>query len=252
MYLCRFWTKAPAARAAAVVFVAVAFGAAGCGTDKAAALEVASAVASTYNEGTEDSQYAMFVIVCADMAGAKRWRPAVRIAGEKIDGSAMEVTYNQDERSIAIRVLTDKSRDATFSIECGDRRIEGILPSGVALSETAREPGSVSVSVTHGFNIRCIAWIRLLNHGETVGGSLLRGADEKDGAVALHGHRFLTDDEYALAALLAETLASHFGNDYEFSVDGKTVTAASRHDSGADLAIEVYQYTTIVEAVAVD
>ena len=159
----------------------------------------------------------------------------------------MEITEGGDGRSAILKNRVVSVRDAVFSVTWDGQRIEGVLPSGVTLAETARSPGSVTVEVTHAFDIRCIAWILFTDGGAAVGGSLLAGADEKDGAIALHGHEFLKDDGYAVAARLAGTLEKHFGDRYSFTAEGKAVTAVSLIDPDAELAIEVYEYARIEE-----
>jgi hypothetical protein len=217
----------------------------GCAAGADSLPEAVSVSARTYNEGTEGSQYAEIEIGFADRIDIKKFKPEIKIAGEKVGDRALEIQLGSDGRSAVLRIASSKSRAADFSVAFGNQRIEGILPSGLALTEIARSPGSVAVEVAHGFNIRCIAWLHLMDNGEPVGGSLLAGADEKDGAVGVHGHEFLDYDNYAIAALIAETLAKHFSDRYSFTADGKAVIAASLGDPGADLSLEVYEYAVI-------
>jgi hypothetical protein len=215
----------------------------------------------TYNEGSEDTLFAKVTLAFDKTLKMKEgYTPKIRIANNNIQPEHIDTLAEGSSLTITIR-LEKSSRDADLRLTLGETKqetvpeitdesgeypaaaqvLEALLPSGVTLTETARGPGRVTVQVTHPFNIRSIAWVRLIDGEETVGASLLNGADERDGAVALHGHDFLTTDEYTVAADLAAVLTSHFGDRYAFTADGKEMTAVSLEETGGALELKIVQ-----------
>ena len=215
----------------------------------------------SYNEGSEGTQYVKVTLTFdREVAVKAGYAPEIVIAGAKVKKDDMKVSGS--EKGIVALIHIDKVRNGDMVISLapeGDTAVSGLtdktgtyaavnktvyalVPSGVALHRT----GVGAVEVTHAFVIRGIAWVVLTDGDEAVGGSLLAGADILDGAVALHGHEFLTDDEYDVAAKLAETLTNHFGDRYGFSVEGKTVVARSLSNPNADVAITLYEYALVV------
>jgi hypothetical protein len=198
-----------------------------------------------------------------DIAVKEGYVPKIRLADENVKKE--EVTVSANGAELVIRVHIEKIRDGDIRITLGDlekgsvpeitdvsgeyaakaQTVSAIIPSGVTLAQTAQGDGGVTAEVTHVFDIRGIAWILFTDGGAAVSGSLLNGADELDGAVAMHGHEFLSENEFDLAADLCDVLTNHFGDRYTFSVDGTSVTAVKNGDPGAVLAIEVYTYAEI-------
>jgi hypothetical protein len=226
----------------------------------------------TGNEGSEDSQYVRITLgFDREILVTDGYAPQLRIAGEAVDPADMTVAVTGDgltELEVTVRV--DKVQGGSLTLTLGkpgedetgdivaadtgtqryaagnDKTVEALLPTGVALAPA----GEGVIEVTHAFNVRGIAWIVFTDGGETVEGSLLAGADTLDGAIALHGHAFLQDDEYDIAAALAETLTNHFGDRYTFTANGKTVEirplTGTATATAKDLRLSVYEYTLIV------
>ena len=220
-----------------------------------------SATLETYNEGSDDRQYVKVTLTFdRNVSVATDYIPPITIAQAGIDTGNIKVV--EDGARLSILIHTDKVRDGDLILLLapeGDEAVVGLtdttgtyaaanssvyalVPSGVALART----GTNTVEVTHAFNIRGIAWVVLHDGDEVVGGSLLAGADSLDGAVALHGHDFLTEDAYDVAAALAETMTSHFGDRYSFTAEGKTVLARSLSNPAAEVTISVYEYQLVV------
>jgi len=289
--LCRFWIERRRILVPLLVllFAASLSGLSGCGGigigtktavyDAARSPVLETAHIETYNEGTEAKQFVRITLgFDRRILVTHGYMPQLRIAGEavgrermtvvvtgedtnelevtvqveKVQGGALTLTLAEPgaETAIGIVAAEDAGADArTQRYAAGnDRTVEALIPSGVALAPGA---GAGVTEVTHAFNIRSIAWILLTDGGETVGDSLLQGADTLDGAIALHGHTFLQDDEYDVAAALAEALTNHFGDRYAFTASGKTVearrlTGATEAITDADLRLSVYEYTLVV------
>lgn len=225
-----------------------------------------SADVATYNEGSEGTQYVRITLAFDQaVAVSVDYLPELFLAGAKVDKNRIEVTGSAagiKAGKVQILVRTDVARtgeilcrlapegdesvrgltDESGAYAAGNRTIFALAPSGIALEPA----GQGAVEVAHRFNIRVIAWIYLHDGGETVTGSLLAGADALDGAIALHGHDFLTDDEYDVAVALAETLTSHFGDRYAFEAAEKVVHARSLLNPDANLTMTLYAYVLIL------
>jgi hypothetical protein len=263
-YSHRFWTSS-------LIFVVLATfllfaGCSGGGVyDEEASPRLVGVDFSSFNEGSNETQYIVMTGAFDREIRADGFEPKIRIANETV--KSKNITVTAEGSDLILTVAVDRIKDGDITVRFGDtdngelpaitdasgeyaakaQTIETLAPSGLALETVDAGPGSVTVEVTHVFDIRCIAWIRFADGGETVGGSLLNGADERDGAVALHGHEFLTDDRYDVAANLAEALESHFGDRYEFTADGTAVTATSTSSADAELSISVYSYVRMGE-----
>jgi hypothetical protein len=254
---------------AAAVLLAFAAALAGCGGavyDAANSPVLETAALETYNEGTDETQYIRVTLgFDREISVAKGYAPSIQIAGDAVENS--RIASEAAGADLIVTVGADKVRNGDLTLTLAgrppdelakgvrdasgqyaaknDKTVEALTPSGVVLAPA----GDGAVSVEHRFNIRGIAWALFTDGGEVVGDSLLAGADTLDGAVALHGHAFLTDDEYDVAANLAETLTSHFGDRYTFTADGKTVTARRGEAGGgtsSGLSISLYTYALVV------
>jgi hypothetical protein len=255
-FLRRFWISAP-------IVLTVLFAFAGCGDgggryDEKASPHLESVQLSSYNEGTSETQYVVMALAFDKQIKADGFAPKIRIANENVKNE--DIVTEAKGAVLTITIHVGKSREGNITLKLGDEEkktlpkitdesgvyaakaqtIEALAPSGVTLETSHAESGSVTVEVTHGFNIRGIAWVLFTDNGKPVQASLLNGADERDGAVAVHGHEFLQDDAYDIAANLAETLTSHFGDRYVFTAEGKTVTARSLTNAAAQLEIKIY------------
>jgi hypothetical protein len=203
---------------------------------------------SSYNEGA-DAQYVEIELGLDREADANGVKPKIKIAGENVRADAIEISAA--DKTLTLTLHVDKIREGNLTLKLSDKdgsqTLDALIPSGVELRQVAKDDTSVTVEVTHVYDIRGIAWVRFTDGGAPVGGSLLNGADERDGAIAVHGHEFLQDDEYDIAANLAETLTSHFGDRYVFEADGKKVTAKKTGGTNADLIIAIYSYAELSE-----
>jgi hypothetical protein len=262
-YLRHFWIKS----FMFVVLTTLVFlaGCSGSDYDEKSSPQLISADFSSFNEGSNETQYIVMTLAFDKEIKADSFEPKIRIANETL--KSKNITVTAEGSNLVLKVLVDKIKDGDITVKLGDpdkgtlpaitdasgkyaamaQTIEALAPSGLALETVNDDSRSVTVRVTHIFDIRCIAWILFEDGGETVGASLLNGADELGGAVALHGHEFLTDDLYDVAANLAETLTNHFGDRYEFMVDGMAVTATSKSSVDAELSISIYNYVRIGE-----
>ena len=64
-----------------------------------------------------------------------------------------------------------------------------------------------------------------------------------DQAVAVHGHEFLQEDEFAVAQSIAETLDDYYSDDYAFSYADDVVTVEKvSGDQDVELDLQVYSY----------
>ncbi|MDR0875044.1 MAG: hypothetical protein LBN12_02410 [Clostridiales Family XIII bacterium] len=241
-YLRRFWISAAALALALFAFALAGCAGGGARGGEQASPNLESVHLSSYNEGTNETQYVVIELAFDKQIEADESLPKIRIANENVKNENVAMATNGAAQKITIRV--DKIREGNITLKLGEGKnvqtIEALAPNGVALETIREEDGSVTAEVTHRFNIRGIAWVIFTDDGLPVPDSLLNGADERDGAIAVHGHEFLQDDEYDIAANIAQTLTSHFGDRYEFAADGKTVTARSLTNGGAKLGIGIY------------
>ncbi|MDR1028018.1 MAG: hypothetical protein LBL63_01180 [Clostridiales Family XIII bacterium] len=245
-----------------LAFALVACG--GAGFDEANSPRIAYAALASYNEGDEESQYVRVSLTFdREIVVAEGYVPTIKVAGVNIGADRVDTEVSGSDMEVTIRVDRVRDGDMTLSLSkdadassvpditdtsgkyaAAAGRVKALIPSGVAL-EPVSEDGRSGVKVTHVFNIRCIAWLVLSDGGTVVSDSLMKGADALDGAVALHGHDFLTEDAYDVAANLADTLTSHFGDRYEFTASDTVVTFRSLADADAALEVSLYGYAEI-------
>ena len=235
-FLHRFWISA-------VLLLAV--GLCACGGSSVPVIQ--SAELFSYSEGSVSSQY-LVIDLTLDEPATGGEKPRIKIAGQNVKDSEIESEAEGGRLTLTIRVEQVRDGDLTLSLsdKDGAQTLEALVPSGFEFAQVGKDEKSVSVEVTHTFDIRSIAWIVLTDGGEPVGDSLMKGADLRDGAIALHGHEFLSDDEYDVAANLADAITGHFGDRYTATLDGKIVKIGRADGTDADIEIEIYSYVRVV------
>lgn len=119
--------------------------------------------------------------------------------------------------------------------------IDAIIPSGVDLETVAASDGAVVKRVAGTWNIRNITWVQLWADGELVQPTVTDSLETLDGAVAVHGHDFLTSDEFVIAAEIADTMQDFYGGEYLFIAENDTVTVKAT-DSDKVLDLKIYGY----------
>ena len=260
-------------RAAFLLFsLCLLFGltAAGCGsaqTDPDTSPVLTDISSDSYNEGSMDSQY-VSVVLTFDRAIAVTDDPLenmnITIGGEHMDDVTAEQTgENTLELTILVNAITKSNvcieetkdgggypgiTDETGSARAQTFEAEILVPNGVTVEPLASYEGTgVAVLVSGTWSIRSITWLRLLSDGEPVESS--ETADLElygDGAIALHGHDFLTSDTTMIASDMAETLNTHFGDYYVFYSEGEEVYGEKLDGTDpSELTLEVYSYKHI-------
>lgn len=119
--------------------------------------------------------------------------------------------------------------------------IDAIIPSGVDLETVAARGGTVVKRVVGTWNIRNITWVQLWADGELVQPVVTDSLEILDGAVAVHGHDFLTSDEFVIAEEIVDTLQKFYGDEYLFAAEDDTVIVKAA-DSAKVLDLKIYSF----------
>ncbi len=251
------------------VFLLACFLCAGCSpkTDSELSPSLVSADVSSYSEGTEDSQYVQVDLrfdkeIKVESQSAESMR--ITIAGDRVGKDKCTLTEGEDGQTAVLKISVDAVtkgvleiersekastisdiRDTTGKYAVKDFTLEGIIPSGVALSDISSGDGMVVKNVDSVWNIRSIAWVGLTKNGQLQPASEEDANEMLDGYVAVHGHDFLIEDEEKIAQKIAETLSRVYPEGYSFSSDGTRVTARCTDGTGGTLDIVIYQYLNV-------
>lgn len=257
-----------------IFFLCVVISLGGCGkagTDSEESPVLTGASLESWNDGSMDDQYVDVSLqfdrpVCWQEKDADTLR--VTISGNRMSGDDLELEQGDSDDELVLRISVtavtngtleigmDDSADAISAVTSEDGKyaaedfqISAIIPSGVELADTSDKGiGSdgnprVSKQVTHSWNIRSIAWVQLLENGEPVEVGGNRNIEILDQAVAVHGHEFLQEDEFAVAQSMAETLDSYYSDDYAFSYADDVVTVEKvSGDQDVELDLQIYSY----------
>lgn len=242
----------------------------GCGSakvDEEKSPSLLSASVSSYNEGSESKQYVKVLLEFdQDISVNDKSDDSLRItiSGERVQNDEYTLSQGespeQAELLISVEAITkgvlkiEKSekadtisdiRDASGEYAVQDFTLEGIIPSGVTLSDVASDETSVTKQVDSVWNIRSIAWVCLTKDGEVIPVNESDTNEELDGRVAVHGHEFLTEDEGVIAEKIVETLDRVYGEEYQFSSDKNRITAKAVNGETGTYDIEIYEYLKI-------
>ncbi|MFT3952550.1 MAG: hypothetical protein QM689_11510 [Oscillospiraceae bacterium] len=217
---------------------------------------------SSYNAGAEDKQYVLLelkfdrVVKVSDdrddLESVKLTISGNRVKPEQItckqeDDTTVGLTVQVNSVSTgkleltaadeSIPLVTDESGDyaaKAFTAAC-------IIPSGVTIRSTPADGGTQAVVLSK-WNIRSIAWVKLTDHG-TAPQSDANGGEVLDGACAVHGHDFLSEDTAGTAQIIADTLNNYYGSLYRFTCENDGIRIESLADpSDSEIALSVYLY----------
>lgn len=232
------------------------------------------AVVESWNDGNVDAQYVDVTLkydreVCWQEKHTDSLR--VTISDGKISDKKMQFLDGESEKELLLRIQVESVTNGTLNISRADSadvisaitsadgkyatqnfEIDALIPSGVELSDVSEKEQSdngnpqVMKQVTHAWNIRSIAWIRLLENGDPVEVGENKNIEILDQAVAVHGHEFLQEDEYSAAATIAETLSKYYSDDYKFtSTDDVISVEKCNGDKNVELDLKVYNYVNV-------
>lgn len=247
----------------------------GCGgavPDAEQSPKLADFTVTSYNGGGEDSQYVAVHLQFDHPVAVQDSSPdsfRITIAGNRVKSADCRLEQSVDDaRSITLTLQTTAitngklmiipteesagypeitSQDGRYLVQ--PFMMKCLIPSGVTLETVSSIPGdgvkpaSVVKRVVGTWNIRSITWVRLLENGEVVPGGLLDSPEILDGAVAVHGHEFLTSNEDIIAMDIAGTLTDYFGGDYTFRSQGSQVIVEKKEltpDTTIDLQVYLY------------
>lgn len=251
------------------VILSVIFALPGCGTvrtDTGGSPELVDISVTTGNDGTESGQYVDLTLdFDRDVTiGKKPLRNMeVTIAGERMKSITFSMAASDKVTlSIPVSAVTRGNLEITETRSgkgySGITDAEGryaamgfhlktLIPSGVTLEDTGDSaPNRVVKDVKGVWNIRSITWIRLLDNGISAADGMNTESEEMDGAVAVHGHDFLTSDTETITNTIAETLNRHFGYAYVFRGEGTRIIGEKLDGSDSSvLDLEVYSYKSI-------
>lgn len=242
----------------------------GCGsakTDETYSPNITGMELSSYNEGSESEQFveATLTFDKGVSVSEKRYDSLrITIGGERVDEDEYTLEQGDESNQVSIVVSVDyvtsgvmfieKSekadtisdiRDATGEYAVNEFTAEGIIPSGVTLSDVSSDGSSVTKQVDSVWNIRSIAWVCLTKDGQPVPINEPDANEELDGRVAVHGHEFLIEDEGVIAEKIAEELQSVYSSDYKFSADANRIKMQASGSEDAEYDIEIYSYIKI-------
>ncbi len=232
------------------------------------------AVIESWNDGSVDTQYVDVTLsydreVCWQEKHTNSLR--VTISDGKISDKKMQFLKGESEKELLLRIQVDSVTNGTLNISRADSEtvisaitsadgkyatqnfeINALIPSGVELTDVSEKEESgtgnpqVMKQVTHAWNIRSIAWIRLLENGDPVKVGENKNIEILDQAVAVHGHEFLQEDEYSAAETIAETLSKYYSDDYKFtSMDDIISVEKCNGDKNVELDLKVYNYVNV-------
>lgn len=258
----------------AVFFLCAGILMGGCGKPTADSEEspvLTGASLESWNDGSMDEQYVDVSLefdrpVCWQEKDADTLR--VTISGNRMSGDDLELVQGESDQELILRISVTAVTNGTLEIGMDDSadvisavtsedgkyaaddfQISAVIPSGIELADTSDQAGSsdghpqISKQVTHSWNIRSIAWVQLLENGEPVEVGEDTNIEILDQAVAVHGHEFLQEDEFAVAQSIAETLDDYYSDDYAFSYADDVVTVEKvSGDQDVELDLQVYSY----------
>ena len=227
----------------------------------------------SFNNGSEDSQYACVSLVfdrSVDVKGNPGDVLRATIGGNRIKSSDMNWFIEEDDNRIVtvqIKITSaavngklvitplKETEGLTGIIELENRfraipfTITGLIPNGVELLTISSQtgdgatPAQVVKEVSGEWHIRSISWIQLLENGQVVGSNLKISPEILDGAIAVHGHDFLNANSSEIAYDISSTLTSHFGDNYIFQSNGSQIVAEKKTpDAETNLDLQIYLY----------
>jgi len=244
---------------------------AGCGSTLAVDEEysptLVNAEITSYNEGSVSEQYVKVILefdqdisVNEDPDDSMR----ITIAQERVQSDEYTLTQgentNEAELLISVTAITNgvlyieksESADVISDIMSADGQyavndftLEGMIPSGVTLTDVSSTDTGVTKQVASLWNIRSIAWVCVTKDGEVVPADESDSNEELDGYVAVHGHEFLTDDDAVIAESMVESLERVYGDEYAFSCSQNQVTVTALSGEAAVYDIQIYDYLKI-------
>jgi hypothetical protein len=248
---------------------ALFFGCSGTKTDGEKSPELRSYSITAENEGSETSQFVkadLFfdrpVVLQSNAAESLH----ITIAGNRVKEKDTALEQEQEASSHVIlrlhvtavtngklRVEAEKGMkeitDQKEKYQAKPFTLEALIPTGIELQTVEEKQGTegeaawVKKRVSGSFKIRSILWLKLTKNGVPVVSQQSDSLETLDGAVAVHGHDFLSFDEAGVVQDIADALSSHFGEAYSFQAAGDTITVIQKDaEEGVTLDLQVYEY----------
>lgn len=234
-----------------------------CGKDATVSEEssprLVNAVITAFHEGEENQQYVNVILTFDKEVSLNEKRKDdlhITISDERVDAEQydMELTGVKElQISIPVTAVTKaelkieksdqaKNINAILSSDgqygAWDFTLEGIIDSGVSLTKVDSGEGWALMNVESVFQIRSMLWLGILDDGELIAAHPSLASEERQGYVAIHGHEFLTEDAYAIAADMAEVLQDAYGDKYAFAPEKSQIKVTSA-DGRGDLEIVI-------------
>lgn len=259
------------------LFLCMGFLISGCGKPKADPEQspvLTGVFMSSGNDGSLEEQY---VDVSLKFDRPVSWQEKeadslrVAISDQRMSGDDLALMSGESDQELILRIRVtavtngtleigmDDSADVISAVTSADGKyaaadftVDAIIPSGIELKDVFDRADSgdghprVSKQVTHSWNIRSIAWMQLLENGTPVDVGENRNIEILDQSVAVHGHEFLQEDEFAVAQSVAETLDAYYSDDYVFSYADDVVTVEKiSGDLDVELDLQIYSYLKV-------
>lgn len=256
----------------AVLISVLLFSSCGGGkADRLLAPELESYAVESSNAGEEDSQRVTVLLrydrpVRLKKDAERGFR--ITVGGTGLPEKALTVSYDAGEpRQVKLEMAVTTVTSGTLTIRSAGETdmvetivsaekgyaslspdISCLIPTGVTLETREISSGDgtakarVVKAVTGRFHIRGILWIRLLENGRPAPPPEHLKSETLDGAMAVHGHDFLSETEENIAEEIAGILAKAYGDRYAVSAEGTCVTVESRSDEVRTVDLEIYLY----------
>ncbi len=247
--------------------------ASGCQTDKNTSnqlLQPGQYTVESLNEGTDDSQKVIVKInyeEMLDVAKGVENEFKITISDKKINKENYTVAADQANLVITIKIengvtegrlaiqanqsdqVLEKVTDTTKKKTAKWKNIDCLIPTGVKLETVAAVNGTNQIKakvvkkVITTQKVRGVTWLNLSDNGVIVPGTYDPASAKMKGAVAVHGHEFLTDNQEMIAQSIADILNSNFKDKYKITSEGDEFSVeALAPMEGETLDVQIYLY----------
>lgn len=220
------------------------------------------------NEGTEETQKINVVITYDKKIQVKKDHPKdlriviadkrikenqCNIAADKNDSHILNLTIPIDgieDGNLLIEPTHDEGllkqvKDIETKSSVYAPEIQCIIPTGVELKTQKNKTGNentyafVTAKVTHTWKVRSILWIGLTENDQMVEPNSNYKDKRYNGAIAIHGHDFLSYDSYSAAREIANELEKYYGDRYNVTNNKDTFSIESKEMGEKQLDIKI-------------
>lgn len=226
-------------------------------------------VVETSNNGSDNSQFVtLFVTYDRPISVKKDTLKGlnVNIGGNKITNSNCIASIDKKNKdNLMIKISVDGITSGEMTIDASDNngrlysvtdesgkssavfnKIHCLVPTGLKLKTLESVTGDgknqakVIKQVISTWKVRGIAWILFSDNGKPVIIENKNATMQLNGAVAVHGHDFLTCNDKNAASDVVEVLKENFGAKYNFTASENKIIAQSKTlKKGENLDVQI-------------